>query len=193
MVFIPRISLRCIRATRIISVMVRYRRNVVAGATYFFTLTLCDRRAALLTDYINELRTAFRAAKQQYPCEIIAIAVMPEHLHAVIQMPPDNADYATLWRTVKGGFTRRLLKCGVSLKRNARGEYDVWQRRFWEHTIRDDRDLQTHVDYIHFNPVKHGLVKTAADWPYSSLHRYVRIGWLPENWAGAGQEGAFGE
>ncbi len=174
--------------------MVRYRRNVVAGATYFFTLTLRDRRATLLTDHIAELRVAFRAAKQQYPCEIIAIVVLPEHLHAVIEMPPNSSDYAKLWRTVKSLFTRRLRELGVSLHRNARGEYDLWQRRFWEHTLRDDRDLQAHVDYIHYNPVKHGLAKSAADWPYSSFHRYVRLGWLPENWAGRGDtSGKFGE
>jgi putative transposase len=174
--------------------MVRYRRNVVAGATYFFTITLRDRRATWLVDYVADLRAAFRTAKQQQSFEIIAVAVMPEHLHVVITMAEDDADYAKLWRTVKGGFTRRLLKHGISLNRNARGEYDLWQRRFWEHTIRDNGDLQRHVDYIHFNPVKHGLVKRVSEWPYSSFHRYVRLGWLSEDWADVTNEvGKFGE
>ena len=173
--------------------MVRYRRNVIAGATYFFTVTLRDRRATYLVDYIADLRAAFRVAKQQQSFEIIAIAIMPEHLHALIRMADDDANYAKLWRTVKGNFTQQLLQQGVPLQRNARGEYNLWQRRFWEHTIRDDRDLQTHVDYIHFNPVKHGLVKFVAQWPYSSFHRYVRLGLLPKDWAMEQADGEYGE
>ena len=173
--------------------MVRYRRNVVAGATYFFTVALRDRRATYLVDAITDLRAAFRVAKQQQSFEIIAIAVMPEHLHAVIRMADDDADYAKLWRTVKGNFTQRLLLQGIPIQRNARGEYNLWQHRFWEHTIRDDRDLQTHVDYIHFNPVKHGLVKRVSEWPYSSFHRYVRLGLLPIDWAIELNDGEFGE
>ena len=173
--------------------MVRYRRNVIAGATYFFTVTLRDRRATYLVDYIADLRAAFRVAKQQQSFEIIAIAIMPEHLHALIRMADDDANYAKLWRTVKGNFTQQLLQQGVPLQRNARGEYNLWQRRFWEHTIRDDRDLQAHVDYIHFNPVKHGLVKFVAQWPYSSFHRYVRLGLLPKDWAIEQADGEYGE
>lgn len=166
---------------------------MVAGATYFFTVTLRDRRAGWLVHAITDLRAAFREAKQQQSFEIIAIAVMPEHLHAVIRMAGDDADYAKLWRTVKGNFTQRLLRQGIPLQRNARGEYDLWQRRFWEHTIRDDRDLQTHVDYIHFNPVKHGLVKCVSEWPYSSFHRYVRLDLLPKDWAIEQNDSEFGE
>ena len=173
--------------------MVRYRRNTVHGVSYFFTLTLRDRRATWLTEYIADLRTVLRAAQQQRHFEIIAIAVMPEHLHAVICMAPDDANYAGLWRVVKAGFTRRLLQHGVPLQRNDRGEYDLWQSRFWEHTIRDERDLQAHVDYIHYNPVKHGLSKRVADWPYSSFYRYVRMGWLPEDWAGGESDCDAGE
>ena len=173
--------------------MVRYRRNTVHGAIYFFTLTLRDRRATWLTDYIADLRTVLRAARQQRHFEIIAIAVMPEHLHTVIGLAPDDADYAGIWRVVKAGFRRRLLQHGVPLQRNSRGEYDLWQSRFWEHTIRDERDLQAHVDYIHYNPVKHGLSKRVADWPYSSFHRYVRMGWLPQDWAGGESDCDAGE
>jgi putative transposase len=173
--------------------MVLYRRNVIAGATYFFTVTLRDRRATYLVDYIADLRAAFRVAKQQQSFEIIAIDIMPEHLHALIRMADDDANYAKLWRTVKGNFTQQLLQQGVPLQRNARGEYNLWQRRFWEHTIRDDRDLQAHVDYIHFNPVKHGLVKFVAQWPYSSFHRYVRLGLLPKDWAIEQADGEYGE
>lgn len=172
--------------------MVRYRRNVVAGATYFFTVTLRDRRATYLVDYIADLRTAFRVAKQQQSFEIIAIVILPEHLHTVIRMADSDADYAKLWRTIKSHFTQRLLLNGVPLQRNVRGEYDLWQRRFWEHTIRDDRDLQAHVDYIHFNPVKHGRVNYVSDWLYSSFHRYVRLELLPKNWAITQDDGEFG-
>lgn len=173
--------------------MVRYRRNAVAGATYFFTVTLRDRHATYLVDYIADLRSAFRVAKQHQSFEIIAIVILPEHLHTVIRMADGDADYAKLWRTVKGHFTQRLLLNGVPLQCNLRGEYDLWQRRFWEHTIRDDRDLQAHVDYIHFNPVKHGLVKHVSDWFYSSFHRYVRLGLLPKIWATTQDDGEFGE
>lgn len=173
--------------------MVRYRRNVIAGATYFFTATLRDRRATYLVDFIADLRAAFRLAKQQQSFEIIAIVILPEHLHTVIRMADGDADYAQLWRTVKGHFTQRLLLNNVPLQRNARGEYNLWQRRFWEHTIRDDRDLQIHVDYIHFNPVKHGWVSHVSAWTYSSFHRYVRLGLLPKNWAMEQNEGEFGE
>jgi REP element-mobilizing transposase RayT len=99
------------------------------------------------------------------------------------------------WRRLKSLFARGAVKGGLHVGRNDRGEYDLWQRRFWEHTIRDETDLTRHVDYIHYNPAKHGLVSRVGDWPYSSFHRYVRLGWLPEDWGGVamGSSGAFGE
>jgi putative transposase len=119
-----------------------------------------------------------------HPFAIVAIVVLAEHLHAIWTLPRDDADYAGRWRAIKAGFTRDLIRAGVKLTRNAKGEYNLWQRRFWEHTMRDDNDLARHVDYIHCNLVKHGLVLHVAEWPHSSFHRYVRQGMLPEDWAG---------
>ena len=163
--------------------MVRYRRNLLPGGTYFFTVTLADRRSTALVDNIAILREAFRAARRERPFTIDAIVILPEHLHLVMTLPVGDADYSGRWRRIKGLFARRVAKA-VSLERNARGEYALWQTRFWEHTIRDESDFERHIDYIHYNPVKHALVSRVADWPYSSFHRYVRLGILPDDWAG---------
>ena len=98
-------------------------------------------------------------------------------------LPAGDAGYVGRWRMIKSRFTRQLVQRGVAITRNPKGEYDLWQRRYWEHTLRDDLDMQRHVDYIHYNPVKHGLVKQVIDWLYSSFHRYVRQGMIPADWA----------
>jgi putative transposase len=139
--------------------MVRYRRNRLAGGKFFFTLTLVDRRSTLLVDHIEPLRAAFREARRERPFVIDAIVILPDHLHALIGLPEDDSDFPGRWRRIKGHFSMRLLRDGVDIKRNANGELALWQRRYWEHTIRDDADIARHVDYIHFNPVKHGLVQ----------------------------------
>jgi putative transposase len=163
--------------------MVRFRRNYVPGGTYFFTFTLRDRKSQALTDNIDLLRSAFREVLKTHPFQTDAIVVLPEHLHAVLTLPKNNSDYSRRWQNIKGLFSKSLAKSGVPLQKDSRGEYRLWQRRFWEHTIRDERDLETHVDYIHYNPVKHGLVTRVADWPYSSFHRYARLGWVSSDWA----------
>ena len=175
--------------------MVRYRRNLVAGATYFFTATLADRRSTALTDHIDALRSAFRTTRRTQSFSIDAIVVLPDHLHVVMTLPDGDHDFPNRWRLVKRRFTETVLKKGASVPRRANGEYALWQRRYWEHTIRDDHDFERHVDYIHFNPVKHGLVSRVRDWPYSSFHRYVRGGLLPLDWAGDVRDGpsSFGE
>ena len=175
--------------------MVRYRRNFLAGGRYFFTLTLRDRSSRVLVDYVDVLREAFRAARQRHPFTIEAMVVLPEHLHMVMTLPPDDAAFDTRIRFIKSRFSRRLSQVGAPIRRNDRGEYDLWQRRYWEHTIRNDEDLQRHVDYIHFNPVKHRHTLRASDWPHSSIHRHIRAGWVNEDWAfGAEDDGAvFGE
>ena len=104
------------------------------------------------------------------------MVVLPDHLHAVMTLPPDDADFSGRWRRIKSLFTRQILAQGQAIARDRRGEYGLWQKRFWEHTVRDELDLRRHVDYIH-NPVKHGLVKRVSDWPHSSFHRYVHQGW----------------
>ena len=164
--------------------MVNYRRNLVPGGTYFFTATLQDRSSDLLVANIALLRDSFRITRKKRPFQHDAVVILPDHLHCIWTLPPDDADYAHRWRLIKSHFSRSLMNKGVISKRNQKGEYDVWQRRFWEHTIRDEADYQTHVNYIHFNPVKHSLVSRIADWPYSSFHRFVRLGHIESDWAG---------
>ena len=156
--------------------MVRYRRNRVADGTFFFTVTLRDRRSEALVRHIDALRHAWQSAQTRVPHEVVAAVVLPDHLHAVIRMRDGVGDYSRLWQDVKKGFTRRI---------GWTGHRSPWQSRFWEHTIRDDDDLKRHIDYVHINPMKHGLVPRIAEWPHSSFHRYTRAGFLPLNWAGA--------
>jgi putative transposase len=145
--------------------VVRYRRNFLPGGTFFFTVTLDDRSSSALIDHIGLLRAAFRGTRNLKPFAIDAIA-----------------DFSDRWRRINGAFTRGMLATGVSVPRNHRGEYAIWQRRFWEHTVRNDEDFERCTDYIHFNPVKHGLVSSPVAWPFSSLHRYIRSGVLPRDW-----------
>lgn len=174
--------------------MVAYRRAWVPGGTFFFTVTLANRRADTLTAHVDLLREAFRTTHRQRPFVVEAIVILPDHLHALWTLPPGDADYATRWQTIKTHFTRAMAQRGP-LPRHANGEPRVWQRRYWEHTIQDERDWARHVDYIHFNPVKHGHVRRVADWPHSSFHRYVQRGELPADWGSecAGDGGGFGE
>ena len=162
-----------------------YRRVWVPGGTFFFTVNLLERRnRRLLVEHIDHLRAAFRDAQRARAFEVIAIVVLPEHLHCLWRLPEGDADNADRWARIKSGFSRRLPKTERrSDARVAKRERGIWQRRFWEHMVVDENDLQTHFDYIHFNPVKHGYVARAVDWPYSSLHRYIDSGELSEDWA----------
>ncbi len=174
----------------------RYRRADVSGGTSFFTVALADRKGDLLAREIVRLRAAMRTVKQRHPFEIVAMVVMPDHLHALWRLPQDDADYPMRWSLIKSAFSRSLPKVErIRHSRELKRERGIWQRRYWEHLIRDERDLQAHADYIHFNPVKHGYVTRAIDWPYSTLHRYARLGWLPADWGGGEKviEGEFGE
>jgi len=174
--------------------MVLYRRNRVPGGTYFFTVTLRNRKSALLVERIEDLRWALISVKREKRFRMEAWVVLPEHLHMIWTLPPSDADYSGRWRLIKARFSRRLANTEISLSRNAKGEYDLWQRRFWEHTLRDEADFARHVDYVHFNPVKHGLVERVCDWPHSSFHRYVRMGTYGFEWGGVGdEEDGFGE
>jgi len=162
-----------------------YLRARVEGASYFFTINCAERhKQHLLTDNITSLRRVFRKVRHDHPFHIDAIVVLPEHLHCIWTLPPGDADYKTRWALIKAGFSRLLPPTEPrSNSRIARGERGVWQRRYWEHLIRDERDLRKHIDYIHWNPVKHGWVQRVSDWPYSSFHRYVQRGLYPEEWA----------
>jgi putative transposase len=175
--------------------MVRYRRNFVPGGTFFFTVTLDDRRSSALIDHVALLRNAFRKTRSEQPFGINAIVILPDHLHAIMTLPPGDSDFSGRWRRIKGIFTRSVVAAGVPVLRDYRGEYSLWQKRFWEHTIRDNADFERCADYIHFNPVKHGLVSSPAAWPFSSLHRYARAGVLAQDWGGGGLAGnvSFGE
>ena len=174
--------------------MVDYRRNRVPGGTYFFTVNLLDRRSCLLVEHIDWLREAVRAVKCRRPFEIDAWVVLPDHLHAVWTLPEGDSDYSGRWRSIKIAFAKGLPKTERrSAVRLNKGERGIWQRRFWEHTIRDDADYAAHVDYVHVNPLKHGLVERLADWPYSSFHRAVARGVYHQDWAAAPAEFPAGE
>ena len=172
----------------------RYRRMYAQGGCYFFTLALQDRKQDLLVRHIDSLRQAFAEVRQRHPFEIIAVCILPDHLHLLIELPENDSNYPTRLRLIKAKFSQALPKTeAVSLSRQSKNERGIWQRRYWEHTIRDERDLNAHIDYIHINPVKHNHAVRVADWPYSSFHRYVKQGFLPADWAGGEHEGDFGE
>jgi putative transposase len=157
--------------------MPNYRRIKTPGGTFFFTVNLYDRRRHLLVEHIDILREAFRLAQHRRPFRIIAIAIMPDHLHCIWRLPEGDSNNARRWAMIKTVFSSRMA-CSEkrSSSRIKRGERGIWQRRFWERIIQNDADLNVHIDYIHHNPVKHGLVAEAMDWPYSSLQYPVRQG-----------------
>jgi putative transposase len=166
--------------------MANYRRNFLLGGSYFFTVNLADRRRALLTDHIDLLRTAFRQVRARHPFAIEAAVILPDHLHVIWTLPDGDADFATRWRLIKSGFSHASPRTErISASRVAKAERGIWQRRYWEHTLRDEDDFARHLDYIHFNPVKHGHAVRVRDWPYSSFRRWVRLGAYPVDWAGA--------
>ena len=154
----------------------QYRRAFVPGGSWFFTVVTRDRRPIFASaDAVDVLRDAFRTVRAKHAFATEAIVVLPDHLHCIWMLPPGDADFATRWRLVKTRVAQRLDSV-------LRGDGRIWQHRFWEHLLRDEDDLARHVDYIHFNPVKHGLVDRAVDWPHSSFHRYVAAGVLPVDW-----------
>ncbi|AHE67800.1 REP-associated tyrosine transposase [Legionella oakridgensis] len=174
--------------------MVHYRRDKTPAAVYFFTLSLKNRQSNLLTKHIALLGESFRHTRQHQPFKTRAVVVLPDHLHTLWELPDGDDDYSTRWRHIKTHFTRSLIKNGEPVFCNARGEFNIWQRRFWEHRIRNETDLCNHVDYIHHNPVKHGHVTKVMDWPYSSFHKFVKNGDLSPDWAGGySPERNFGE
>jgi putative transposase len=176
--------------------MSRYRRALIRGGTYFFTAKVADRSSQLLLHHIDVLRQIYASVQKTYSFETVAICILPDHIHAIWSLPPHDADFSLRWNLIKGGFSRKLPKeRSRSQSKIAKREKGIWQRRFWEHAIRDENDLTRHIDYIHFNPVKHGLVSRVSDWPHSSFHRYVKRGDLPSDWGGDVRDltGAFGE
>jgi len=164
--------------------MPNYRRNRIVGGSYFFTVNLHDRRSDVLVAEIEALRAAVRATRARHPFHIDAWVVLPDHMHCLWTLPPDDRDFPARWQMIKATFSHSLQRTQQprpSLIRKR--ESGLWQRRYWEHTIRDEQDYAAHMDYIHFNPVKHGLVAHAADWPFSSFGMCVGLGMYPSDWA----------
>ena len=162
-----------------------YRRNRIPGGTYFFTVNLLERSSNLLVSHVDSLREAVRMVSTRRPFHIDAWVVLPDHMHAVWTLPAGDADYSGRWKAIKIAFAKALPKVErLSSVRVARGERGIWQRRFWEHTLRGEQDYAAHVDYVHINPVKHGLVTRVRDWPHSSFHRFVASGVYAADWAG---------
>ncbi len=163
----------------------RYRRSDVSGGTYFFTVNLTERKRTLLVDFIDDLRAVMKKVKKSHSFHIDAMVDLPDHLHAMWTLPVGDADYPMRWSLIKAGFLRRILKnerlnrVGLRKVNGAFGN-DV----IGSNLIRDERDYENHVEYIHYNPVKHGFVKQISEWPYSSFHRYVRNGKLQTTWGG---------
>ncbi len=164
--------------------MTEYRRAYIPGGSYFFTVALADRHSTLLKDRVALLRDCFRSVRSRHPFTIDAIVILPDHLHCIWTLPEGDSDFSSRWSRIKAGFSR-AIDPGEQRRasRIKRGERGIWQRRFWEHLVRDERDFRHHVDYIHFNPVKHGYVIRATEWPHSSLHRYLREGRCDPDWA----------
>jgi putative transposase len=175
--------------------MPRYIRAKIKGSIFFFTVVLAERPSNLLLVEIERLRQIYRAVQQRRPFETIAICVLPDHVHALWALPENDEDFSTRWSLIKSGFSRGLDAKPRSASKVGKREKGIWQRRYWEHAIRDDLDLERHVDYIHFNPVKHGHVTRVADWPHSSFHRCVERGLLAADWGGDVKDfqGSFGE
>ncbi len=178
--------------------MSNYRRNKQSGATYFFTLCLQDRKSRILVDYIDALRLAYRKTHHKKPFITEAMVILPDHIHILWTMPMNDDDYANRIRLFKSHFTRQLpatIKQTDNKNRQAHKQTGIWQLRYWEHTIRDERDFTNHINYIHYNPVKHGYVKDVVDWKYSTFHRYVKSGLYEQDWGSNIGEitGDFGE
>jgi len=166
--------------------MTDYRRQYRTGGTYFFTLVLADRRQHWLVSHIAALRQSVREEQLHAPFALQAWVVLPEHCHLLMRLPEGDSDFSNRLRRIKSAFSRQIpLPMSRRQSQIGKGERGVWQRRFWEHAIRDEEDWLRHMDYIHHNPLKHGLVDRVCDWPHSSFHAYVQRGVYPEDWGWA--------
>jgi putative transposase len=161
----------------------QYRRQRDEGGTYFFTVVTFNRKPVLVEN-IARLRQAFDIVIKDRPFTIDAHVIMPDHIHMIWTLPEFDSDYPTRWRLIKHYFSKMMESGGetISHTREMKKERQVWQRRYWEHVIRDDKDLANHIEYIHYNPVKHGFTTSPDDWDLSSFHKYVKEGFYPEKW-----------
>jgi putative transposase len=166
--------------------MSNYRRAWHAGGTYFFTVNLLQRHGNdLLVRRVDLLRKIVRSVRSRHPFQMHGWVVLPDHIHCVIELPRNDSEFETRWRLIKLEFSKALPRTEhLSAVRVRRGERGIWQRRYWEHLVRDEADFRAHMDYVHINPVKHGLVTSVKAWPYSTFHRLVNAGIYPPNWAG---------
>ncbi len=165
-----------------------YRRWYIPGGTYFFTIVTNMRRPILCSDMARKcLHKALETVCKNRPVELVAIVLLPEHVHTVWTLPPGDVGYPVRWKRIKEEFTLAYLANGgwevvPSFSRLHHGERGVWQRRYWEHSVRDEDDLKRCVDYVHWNPKKHGHVTNVRDWPWSSFHRHVKLGEYTVDW-----------
>lgn len=168
--------------------MPNYHRMYIPGGIYFFTVVTYKRLSFLTHSTVREnLRASWRIVQEELPFSLIALCLLPDHLHCMWKLPKNDTDYSTRWQKIKKYFSRTvdrsiLPSVNSTQSRKSKREVPVWQRRFWEHTIRDQEDYNRHFDYIHFNPVKHGYVQNVIDWPWSTFHRYVSQGIYDPNW-----------
>ena len=172
----------------------RYRRANIEGGTYFFTVVTFKREKFLTQpDNVSLLREAFKVVMKKHPFIIDAFILLPDHLHCIWSLPENDNDFSNRWRLIKSYFSRncnKKYKQKPSEVRKRKKEQAIWQRRFWEHLIRDDDDYKTHVEYIHYNPVKHNLAAAPIYWEYSSFHKYVQKGVYSKDW-GVSEEIVF--
>jgi len=167
--------------------MPEYLRIKLEGCLYFFTVVTFDRKPILTSNRsIEILRSVIKEVQSDLPFIIEGFVLLPNHIHSIWRMPENEKDYSKRWQAIKAKFTHRYLvdDCFVEVSRSMKSkrERGVWQRRFWEHWIRDETDFFRHLDYIHWNPVKHGYVKRVRDWEWSTFHKYVKKGWYPLEW-----------
>jgi putative transposase len=178
--------------------MSNYRRWYQPGGTYFFTVITYGRRPLFRNELGRDLvGTVMREVQGEMPFKTEAIVLLHDHLHAIWTLPPGNDGFPDRWQEIKTRFTKNWLAAGgsearVTRSQAARGHRGIWQKRFWEHLIRDEDDLSNHCDYIHYNPVKHGYVRWPREWPYSSFHRFVAAGHYTLEWGGAVPTGIAG-
>ena len=168
--------------------MSKYIRAHSPGACYFFTVVTHQRQRILTEAPSREfLRIAIKQVQSEYPFVIDAWVLMPDHMHCMWTLPAGDADFSKRWGLIKAGFSKQINAFSNgpvirSASREKHRESTLWQRRFWEHRIRNQEDFNRHIDYIHWNPMKHGLVERAMDWPYSSFQRYLKEGIYAADW-----------
>ena len=189
--------------------MSEYRRYKQSNGCYFFTVVTDKRNHILVSEDSRQyLRDAFQTIRKKYPFKIDGVVLLPNHIHTIWSLPEDDSNFSLRWNLIKNRFTKLYLNSrrvgskhcdphrnatnSLSHSRIKKREQGIWQRRFWEHLIRNEDDFIKHLDYIHYNPVKHGYVQNPLDWKWTSFHRYVKLGWYEMNWGSDEPENLMG-